>query len=77
MEMMPMDHDEHAAIVAAVGLGNNGWVYRFSLAPAQRLQADAAVRAGRLCKTWKALFAHPMQQAYALPEGFGEEIEHG
>lgn len=37
MEMMPMDHDEHTAIVAAVGLGNNGWVYRFSLAPAQRL----------------------------------------
>lgn len=62
------DHDEFADIVACVALGNNGWVFRFTLTAQQRDQADAAVRAERLCRVWKPLFGHPMQLAYVLPE---------
>lgn len=63
-----VEHNEHAAIIAAVALGNNGWVYRFALTAAQRTQADAAVEAGALCKVWRLLSGHPSQQAYALPK---------
>lgn len=57
----------HAATVARVALGNNGWTYPGAMTPCDVALAEAAVAAGQLHKVRRQPCGYPPQWAYALP----------